>query len=60
MNDQIVSGFGMAIRRSVTTTTIDNRMSAPNAKITVTAQDKAGKAVAVKEASTATQYVLSD
>lgn len=51
MNDQIVflgSGIGDTQKRDVTTT-IDNRMSAPDAKITVTAQDKAGKAVAVKE-----------
>lgn len=51
MNDQIVflgSGIGDTQKRDVTTT-IDNRMSAPDAKITVTAQDKAGKAVAVKK-----------
>lgn len=50
MNDQIVfmgSNIGDTLKRDVTTT-IDNRMSAPDAKITVTAQDTAGKAVSIK------------
>lgn len=51
MNDQIVfmgSGIGDAIKRDVTTT-IDNRMSAPDAKVTVMGQDNAGKEVPVKD-----------
>lgn len=51
LNDQIVflgSGIGDTQGRDVTTT-IDNRMAAPDAKITVTAQDQSGKAVTVTE-----------
>lgn len=51
LNDQIVflgSGIGDTQGRDVTTT-IDNRMAAPDAKIAVTAQDQSGKAVTVTE-----------
>lgn len=51
LDDQIVflgSGIGDTQGRDVTTT-IDNRMAAPDAKIAVTAQDQSGKAVTVTE-----------
>lgn len=51
LNDQIVflgSGIGDTQGRDVTTT-IDNRMAAPDAKVAVTAQDQSGKAVTVTE-----------
>lgn len=59
MEDKIVfmgSGIGDANQREVTTT-IDNRMMAPDAKVTVSAQGRDGKPVAVQEGAFDLQWL---